>query len=268
MSQHLAAEREREVLESPAVLKYLDLPKDYTPSHNDDALEFLKLHISVLPLYLLRPFSNSLTPRQRTSIPLIKNRRTNYVFKIHPQELEWDQGRILEPLLWENMNAGAVATPSSGSAHPRPGIEAGAQEREWAEHNFVGYHNVPSRSGSTGEQTTKKGYVGRIGELLAEYEEEREAERLRALRRDRMAAAAIERETEEELDTDSSDDEFVRAPSSAMPQDELESTDEVRSSFERLLRERFIDGFLPVSWAIHLTAMPLWLIFPVPGGYV
>jgi len=32
-----------------------------------------------------------------------------------------------------------------------------------------------------------------------------------------------------------------------MPQDELESTDEVRSSFERLLRERFIDGFLPAD---------------------
>jgi hypothetical protein len=229
-------------LESPALLKYLRLPENYEPSPSKEPLQFLKLHISVLPQYLLQSFSKPLTPRQRTSIPLIKNRRTNYVLQRHPQELKWDRGRVLEPLLWENMNAGRVAT---ASAPPRPGVEAGVQEREWAERHFVGYHSAPSRSGSDGERNAQKGYVGRLGELLAEYEEEREAERLRMLRRERIAASASERETEEEFDTDSSDDEITRDPLSAVL--EAESTEEVQSSFERVLRERFIDGFLPVS---------------------
>ena len=169
------------------------------------------------------------------------------MLKRQPQELKWDSGRALEPLLWENMNASALPT---ASAPPRPGVEAGVQEREWAERHFVGYHSVPSRSGSAAEQTTQKGYVGRLGELLAGYEEEREAERLRVTRRERIAAFASERDTEEEFDTDSSDDEITRYPSSAAP--EAESPEEMRSSFERLLRERFIDGFLPVSETLPL----------------
>ena len=248
--------------ESPALLKYLSLPEDYEPSPKEDPLGFLKLHISVLPRYLLQSFSNVLTPRQRTSIPLIKNRRTNYVFQSHSPKLKWDRGRVLEPLLWENMNAGRTTSTAaaSGPTVQQPGIEAGLQEREWAERHFVGYHGVRSRSDPTGEQTTPKGYVGRLGELLGEYEEEREAERLRSLRRERIAATSNERETEEEFETDSSDEEIATSVAR-----QPETTEEVQNAFERLLRERFIDGFLPVS----LTCFPLTalLMFP-PHHYL
>ena len=168
------------------------------------------------------------------------------------------------------MNAGRRTTSTaaaSGPAVQQPGIEAGLQEREWAERHFVGYHSVRSRSDPTGEQTTQKGYVGRLGELLGEYEEEREAERLRSLRRERIAAASIERETEEEFETDSSDAEIATSVAR-----QPETTEEVQNAFERLLRERFIDGFLPVS----LTCFPLTALFFLDvsssslsiGGYV
>jgi len=79
-----------------------------------------------------------------------------------------------------------------------------------------------------------KGNVGKIGELLAEYEEEREAEAFRMSRREKAAAAA---ETEEEVETDSDEEEDL-------PPEEPESPEQARASFERLLRERFIAGLL------------------------
>lgn len=236
--------------ESLASLKYLGLPEDYSPSPSTQPVEFLKLHLAVLPLQVLEPFSTVLTPRQRTAIPLIRNRRTRYALEGESKELGWEEGRLLEPLLWDNMTS-SYSSRSAPSA-PRPGIDAGQDEREWAEKSFIGYKGAASTSQSN--SGPQKGYVGRLGELLAEYEEEREAEHLRSVRRERIAAAMAEQENAEEFDSDSSDDEDELPNPSGL--EEHESIEEVRRSFERILRERFIDGLLPVC---HLLDCSLFV---------
>jgi hypothetical protein len=75
-----------------------------------------------------------------------------------------------------------------------------------------------------------------LGELLGEYEEEREAERLRSSRRERIAATSKEREREEEFETDSSDDEEIVLPLRRQS-DTME--EEVQNAFERILRDGF-----------------------------
>ncbi|KAF4602116.1 hypothetical protein EYR40_005320 [Pleurotus pulmonarius] len=74
-------------------------------------------------------------------------------------------------------------------------------------------------------------HVGKLGDLLAGYEEERQAEHLRDIRR------ATQREDHfipEEDDDDSEDD---------LPP-EIETPAQAQSSFLRMLKERFIYGLL------------------------
>lgn len=236
--------------DSAPVLKYLGLPQDYAPSPKEDPLAFLRLHLAILPQSLLESFSSVVSPRQRTLIPLVKNRRTQYALN-YPSELGWDYGRSLEPLLWDSFNSSMQT--SARTVAPRPGVEAANQEREWAEKNFVGFvssDNSGPTSGQSGQPHPRRGQVGRLGDLLAEYEEEREAERLRMVRRERAAVAAAEREAEEEFDSESGDEDEDEDSSkgalNTLP-DESETPDEIKRSFERLLRERFIGGLLSVG---------------------
>ncbi|KDQ17419.1 hypothetical protein BOTBODRAFT_30215 [Botryobasidium botryosum FD-172 SS1] len=187
-------------------LRYLGLAADYTPSPSERPLDFLALHLSQLPPQILTDFSTVLSPRKRSKLPGIRNRRLKYALT-QPAELSWVEGRTKEPLLWEGGE--------------RKGEESANAEKSWAETEFMG---------------GVKGSVGKIGTLLAEYEEEREAEAFRTSRREKAAAAA---ETEEEVETDSDEeDEEELLP------EEPESPEEVRATFERLLRERFIAGLL------------------------
>lgn len=77
----------------------------------------------------------------------------------------------------------------------------------------------------------KEKHVGKLASLLGDYEEEREAERVRAVYRElaETTTAPEEEETESE-DTG-----------------EEESEEQKRRSFECIIRERFIHGLLPVS---------------------
>jgi hypothetical protein len=100
-------------------------------------------------------------------------------------------------------------------------MEEGQSEREWV-------MNDGFLKGSTK-------HVGKLGVLLGEYEEEREAERVRALRRERAAEAAFVPEE----DSDSEDEDMAYA--------EEEKPEEAKGSFERLVREQFIYGLLDVS---------------------
>ncbi|KAF9520507.1 hypothetical protein BS47DRAFT_1374691 [Hydnum rufescens UP504] len=182
--------------DSLALTKYLGLPKDYTPRAESEPLQFLTLHLHSLPPHLLIQFSNILTPHQRASISLIKNRRTHGI---------------------------------------RPGAHDAQQEREWTDAHFIGYNSpLPGH--------TKGGHVRKLGDLLAEYEEEREADRIRALRRERASQAAAERETQEEFDSDSEDDDDD--DDGNLPPEEPESLEDAQRGFERTLRERFISGLL------------------------
>jgi hypothetical protein len=120
----------------------------------------------------------------------------------------------------------------------KPGLEHGKEEKRWAEKEFLG---------------GVKGQVGKLGQLLSEYEEEREAERVREVRRERMAEKFAEPfiEAEEEDDDDDDDDEVGAG---TLVVEEQESLDQIGIDFERVVREKFIYGLLGVrlfvAWGV------------------
>ncbi|KAF8969450.1 hypothetical protein BDZ97DRAFT_1915405 [Flammula alnicola] len=187
-------------------LKYLGLPRDYTPSPDNDPIAFLTRHLSQLPPHLLLHYSYITTPKQRTVIASIRNRRLHYTNE-NPPELQFEAARNTWPDLWHGRTE-------------RRGIQEGKEERAWAQSDFL---------------PGNKQHIGKLGNLLAEYEEEREAERIRTLRRNRAPAAD---DFVPEEDTDSDDDVPTSSPS------DFETDDEARASFERLIQERFIYGLL------------------------
>lgn len=196
--------------ESP-ILSYLGLPESgCEPSPRTAPIDFLIKHLQQLPPHLLLTFSSIINPKQRTPISTIRNRRLKYA-NLHPPELSFSLARRTWPTMWEGRE--------------RRGQEEGQDEKEWAESGFL--------RGSTK-------HVGKLGSLLGGYEEEREAERVRILRRER--AVQDEFVLEEEEESDSSDE--IHA---ATEEVEQETVEEAKASFERLVRERFIYGLLEAS---------------------
>ncbi|KAJ7490398.1 hypothetical protein B0H11DRAFT_2010401 [Mycena galericulata] len=185
------------------IRSYLGLPPDSQPDPKTNPINFLTLHISKLPPHLLLLFSDITTPKDRSRIPVIRNRRLKYV-NANPPELQLSAARSTWPLLYEG---------SQG----RRGQQEADEEKDWVANDFL-------------RGLTK--HVGKLGSLLGGYEEEREAERFRSLRRGRAEAEFV---PEEESD---SDDEEVSA------RDEQITDEESKASFERLIRERFIYGLL------------------------
>ncbi|CAA7260051.1 unnamed protein product [Cyclocybe aegerita] len=179
-------------------LKYLGLPHDYSPSPETDPVAFLIRHLSHLPPNILHHYSQITTPKQRTNIPSIRNRRLQYTRK-NPSELRFESAMKTWPNLWGKRERGD-----------------GQEEKAWGQNEFL---------------QGRKQHVGKLGSLLGEYEEEREAQRTRDLWR-----APAEDDLVPEEDTDSDDE----GPS--MPEQETE--DEARTWFERRIRERFIYGLL------------------------
>ena len=107
----------------------------------------------------------------------------------------------------------------------RRGVEEGREEREWAE--------------GDGFLRGSEKHVGKLGELLGEYEEEREAERVRIMRREQMAEEVFLPEE------DSDSDEDIKMDKDGEVKDAMEL-------FERVVREWFIYGHLDVSPSITL----------------
>lgn len=192
-----------------AVLSYLGLPPDYEPSPSTSTIQFLRKHLSQLPPHILSKFSNITTPKLRTILIPIRNRRLRYV-NTHPAELDFVSARNRWPELWEGRE--------------RRGMEEREEEKEWAREEFL---------------KGNRKHVGKLGNLLGDYEEERVAERVRAIRREIAETTTIPEEEEEEEEEDSEEEEPVLV--------EEESEEEKRRYFERLVRERFIYGLLPVS---------------------
>jgi hypothetical protein len=181
-------------------LDYLGLSPEYHPSPRTDPISFLKINLTKLPPHLLLHYSSITTPKQRAAIPTVRNRRLIFTNQ-NPPELQFISARKTWPLLWKGRE--------------RRGIEEGAEERDWAENNFL--------------QGAKK-HVGKLASLLGGYEEEREAERIRVLYRERPASELVAEEDDE------SDEET-----------EEEAQDEARETFEYLVREHFIYGLLKAS---------------------
>ncbi|GJE84997.1 hypothetical protein PsYK624_010740 [Phanerochaete sordida] len=194
-----------------AVLKYLGLPKDYTPSPVEQPEEFLAQHMRSLPRDLLALFSPSINAKQRTKLPAIRNRRLRY-FDSSPPEFRLPGAKATFSSLWPGP-VGNMQDVARGEAK---------DEKEWADKEFM-------------EGRTEGRQVGKLGELLGTWTEEREAERARDLRR--LQREAEEAVPEEEEDTD--DEEAAEAAA----QEEL-SPREAEELFKRRLKERFIYGLL------------------------
>ncbi|KAF8631580.1 hypothetical protein AX15_002330 [Amanita polypyramis BW_CC] len=187
-------------------LKYLGLPQDYIPHPEADPIAFLTNHLAHLPPHILQQFSSITGAKQRTIIPTIRNRRLKYT-STKPVELDFRTARKKWPQMWRGRE--------------RIGLDKGKEEKEWANHEFL-----------AGQQQ----YVGKLGNLLGEYEEEREAERTRVLHRQVHIPTEFVPE-EDDSESESESDEIPAVP-------EEESEEEAIRSFERLVRERFIYGLL------------------------
>ncbi|EJD44167.1 hypothetical protein AURDEDRAFT_145195 [Auricularia subglabra TFB-10046 SS5] len=205
---------------SSRFLNYLDLPDTYKPSPSTSPLAFLKQHLHQLPKHLAIYFASRVPARTRTTLPLVRNRRLNYVQSgAGSVALGWQNGRARWPLLWEQ----------SGSTRDdiKPGELNGAEERAWANRHFM--------HGRGGE-------LNKLGALLAEYEAEREAERTRQLRRDDAVRQSMMPQVAEE--EEDSDEEVEEDDDPPVSEDPVETVEEHRLAFERRLQERFIYGLL------------------------
>jgi len=191
---------------SNPILSYLGLPETYSPSPGGQPIQFLAKHLHIIPPHLLTLFSSITTPKQRTEIPAIRNRRLKYV-ESNPPELSFSSARSTWPTLWQ------------GREPPRN--EPGKEEQEWAEKEFL-----------TGTQK----HLGKLGNLLGGYEEEREAERLRVLRRQQVGLEASLPEEDEDTD-DEEEEEQVNAI-------EEDAPEVSQAMFLRRIKERFIYGLL------------------------
>ncbi|THH29128.1 hypothetical protein EUX98_g5050 [Antrodiella citrinella] len=125
----------------------------------------------------------------------------------NPTELGFTAAKGSWPILWEGRELG--------------GKEEAKEEEEWAQKGFL---------------EGKKKHVGKLGSLLGGYEEEREADRVRGIRR--REAEYRDSLPEEDEDTDS--DEDVDLPTALVE----ESPEEMKASFLRLIKEKFIYGLL------------------------
>ncbi|KAG6869328.1 hypothetical protein C0993_000081 [Termitomyces sp. T159_Od127] len=194
----------RTLFNKSLALTYLGLRDDYTPSPEYEPIPFLAKHLMQLPPHLSLHFSYITSAKERTALPAIRNRRLKYT-NSNPSQLQFTSAKAKWPDLWQGRE--------------RVGVQEGEDEKAWAEHEFL--------------EGTKK-HIGKLAGLLGGYEEEREAERVRILRRDRATA------TQSIPEEDESSDEEEKADSIA----EDESPEEAKALFERSIREMLIYGRL------------------------
>lgn len=213
--QSLAAMADPRKFDPAPSLKYLGLPPDYIPSPRAEPIAFLQKHLSQLPPHLLPAYSLITSPKQRTVIPLVRNRRLQFT-KTAPPELSFVRARNTWPHLWEG--------------RLQPGIEERQEEQNWVEKHFM-----------DGTETK----IGKLGRLLADFEEERENERVRVVRRIKESNDLVPEEDEDsdEEEGDEEEEEDEENP----PESDHETDAEKQADFERRIRERFVYGLLDVS---------------------
>lgn len=188
---------------------YLALPPG--PSLPSPPLQFLTDHLPLLPPSLALLLSKPTTPQGRTTIAQIRNRRYRWASQTPPPPaLRVSRGRDRHPLLFDRIVGSGVDIRD----------EEGEEEEEWGRTRAV------LGGGAT---------IGKFGELMKGFEEEREGERRRAVRKEE---ARRERETAEEFESDSDEDEQEHRVDSFWG---AEVEERVRV-FERILRERWLDG--------------------------
>ncbi|KAG9050458.1 hypothetical protein FS837_005263 [Tulasnella sp. UAMH 9824] len=220
------------------ILKYLSLQADHKPSPRDEPLEFLRDHLIQLPVEFSRPFSAITTPRQRTQLLRIRNRRTTYACSPQGRKaLSWVEARKEDPLAYEAFMISSTGTqgmplaqdPTDPERAYRRGEEEGAEERKWVKSSFM-----DGAKGHVGE--------GKLAALLGQFEEEREAERLRDMKREIREREQAQRESEPEEEEDDSEGE--ESPTNPI----YDSAGDARSSFEKVVRDKFWMDYDTVDW--------------------
>lgn len=148
--------------------------------------------------------------------------------------LSWVEARKQDPLAYEAFMISSTGTqgmplaqdPTDPNRAYRKGEEEGGEERSWVKNSFM-----DGAKGHIGE--------GKLAALLGQFEEERAAEKLRDMKREMREREQVQRETEpEEEEEEESEDEET----SANPL--YDSAEDARKSFERIIRDKFVDGLL------------------------
>lgn len=184
-------------------------------------LHFLATHIEALPPNLAAFFAPVVKPQARSSIPTIRNRRLQWALAA-PSALLSYSARDRHPLLYERIVGNEVAPPS------RPSDAAAAEDAEdtWGQNRAV---------------LGGRAQHGNLGALLQSFEDEREGER----RRDRKREERLrENEVTEEFDSESEDeDDSILDDGGQVGPDEELTGEERMLMFERLVREKWLDGY-------------------------
>lgn len=215
--------------DASAILSYLQFPPNYSPSPTTAPISFLTKHIHQLPLHLLQLFSNITTPQDRTAVLVIRNRRFNFV-ESNPPALRVFPARQQWPELWD--------------APGDMGHEQSREEKEWARTSFLGGERKP--------------FVGKLGDLLGGYEEERQMERARQMRRTHQDVFV----PDEDESTGSGDDQ------NSLEQEMPEPTQAIQDLFLRRVRERFIYGQLEVIYSMLRSRKTLLTRYSTLVGFL
>lgn len=209
------------------VLRYLSLPADYTPKPSAAPLDFLRQHLSNLPSSLLQHhFAPLLTPLTRTTIPTIRNRRLAYhssapaIFTFPVARNQWVQ-------IWDEIAPGSILNENWREQASR----GGKDEESWAEGSFLKDREVA-------------GNRSRLGKLLGAYEEERIGDEERQKRSKRLRERNTRRS--EELHAQEAESDEEESEESSDEDSKAVDNQHLKAVFERVLKERFIDGRLNV----------------------
>lgn len=230
-----------EPAQAQAILRYLGLlpPAAAASTGSDDVgsttsaalpsalpsppLPFLAQHIDALPPNLAVLFGKVLSPQARSKIPTIRNRRLEWALA-GPVALSAYSARDRHPLLYERIVGGGVAPPA------RPAAQAAADDAEddWGQNRAV---------------LGGRAQHGNLGALLQAFEDEREGERRHDRKREERQR---ENEETEEFDSESDEDDEDDGPApddggQVGPDEELSGAERLLV-FERLVREKWIDG--------------------------
>ncbi|KAF7301819.1 Carbohydrate esterase family 9 protein [Mycena indigotica] len=109
---------------SAAIRKYLGLEEGSQPDPETEPILFLKQYLTAgLPPQLLLYFSSVTTPKQRSVLPAIRNRRLKYT-STNPPELGFTSASTTWPLLYEGQQG-------------RRGQREGEAEKTWADKDFL-----------------------------------------------------------------------------------------------------------------------------------
>jgi hypothetical protein len=218
------------------VLKYLSLPGDYTPNPSTEPVPFLLLHLYILPSSILQHFSHLLDPLRRTVLPAIRNRRLAYhtsapvIFSFPTARNRWVD-------IWDEIAPSAVLEENW-----RETSKASAQEeKSWAETGFLDGRGVA-------------GQKSRLGKLLGDYEEERVGEIERANRSARLRSMNLRKAGDREaklrgaIGSDQEEEELSEGEGDEIYTASTADNQQRKTTFERVLKERFIAGLLNVCF--------------------